>query len=64
MDRQRREHPDQLLLKLPWGGRSPRCLTRAHMRFNLEPSGDDATMEFDDEVLNEQYRRFIQDEEE
>ncbi len=28
-------------LELPWGGRSPRVLTRGYQRFRLEPRGDD-----------------------
>ncbi len=44
--------------KLPWGGRSPRALTRAYEAFRLEPRGDDAEPIFDEEVTEEQYRRF------
>ncbi len=43
---------------LPWGGRSPRCLTRAYERFSLEPLGDDANEFFNEGVLDEQYERF------
>ena len=47
---------------LPWGGRSPRVLTRAYKEFSLrhetssvgeEPSRDG------DQLIDEQYRRFI-----
>ena len=47
--------------RLPWGGRSPRCLTAAYKRFRLEPLGDDVGELFDDVVVEEQYRRFLQD---
>jgi len=42
---------------LPWGGRSPRVLTKAYQRFNLrcETAPSD---EFDDEIVDERYRRF------
>ncbi len=42
---------------LPWGGRSPRVLTRAHERFRLKPSGDAATDFGDDRFIDEQCRR-------
>ena len=48
--------------ELPWGGRSPRVLTRAYQKFILEPLGDDAGQdlgELDDVMLDEQYRRFL-----
>ncbi len=45
--------------RLPWGGRSPRALTKAHERFRLESRGDDADPDFDDAVLDEQYQRFL-----
>ncbi len=45
---------------LPWGGRSPRDLTRAAERFRFKPLGDDAEPFFDDELVDEQYRRFLQ----
>ena len=42
----------------PWGGRSPRALTKAHMtrRFSREAAPLDEF--FDEAVINEQYRRF------
>jgi len=43
---------------LPWGGRSPRVLTIAYKRFTLVDGGD-ASMEFDDGLVEEQYRRFL-----
>jgi len=46
--------------KLPWGGRSPRVLTRAYKRFILEPRGDDANLG-EDAMIDEQYRRFLYD---
>jgi len=45
---------------LPWGGRSPRELTRVALGVNLKPLGDDAT-DFspeEDARIEEQYRRF------
>ncbi len=53
---------DQLRLlrgdkKLPWDGRSPRCLTRAHQTFRLESQDDDVNTDFDEQT-DEQYRRF------
>ncbi len=46
---------------LPWGGRSPRVLTRAYREFSLEPRGDDAGPDFDEEVIDDQYRRFLRE---
>ncbi len=46
-------------LHLPWGGRAPRCLTKAYQQFTLPPLGGDADMNFDDDLLDEQYRRFL-----
>ena len=45
--------------KLPWGGRSPRALTRAanDVRFRREAAPLD-----EDAMLEEQYRRFLQTE--
>jgi len=45
---------------LPWGGRSPRVLTAAYKRFNLESQGDDANefADADEALIDEQYRRF------
>ena len=50
---------------LPWGGRSPRSLTRVAMGLTRAGEGvsftllgDDAYLDFDEEVLNDQYRRF------
>ena len=41
---------------LPWGGRSPRSLTQAHIRFSLKD--DAATLDdFDEELIDEQCRR-------
>ncbi len=44
--------------KLPWGGRSPRVLTKAYQRFTLEPEASSPD-ELCDEMLDEQYRRFL-----
>jgi len=46
---------------LPWGGRSPRSLTEAYQRFSLrqETTTVDEFFVWDEEVVNEQYRRFI-----
>ncbi len=39
-----RQELGQLELPLePWGGRSPRCLTRAYEKFTLEAQDDDVT---------------------
>ena len=42
---------------LPWGGRSPRVLTKAHERFRLSPR--DAASKAEDDEVDEQYRRFL-----
>jgi len=47
---------------LPWGGRSPRALTRAHERFRLRLSRDDADLDSDDRRIDEQYLRFAKGE--
>ncbi len=44
---------------LPWGGRSPRCLTRAYERFTFKARDDDVNGFFDEEVINEQCRRHL-----
>jgi len=46
---------------LPWGGRSPRALTRAHQRFTLrdETAPIDELGDPDDAMIDEQYRRFL-----
>ena len=46
---------------LPWGGRSPRVLTRGHNLFSLRR---EAAPLDEDGRLDEQYRRFLQQEEE
>ena len=45
----------------PWGGRSPRCLTEAWQRFNLQSRDDDVNEFFvwDAELIDEQNRRFF-----
>ncbi len=45
--------------KLPWGGRSPRVLTEAHIRFSL--GHEAATLDdfFEDSVIDEQHQRFL-----
>ena len=58
LDELRQAEADPLQLSLPWGGRSPRVLTRSYQRFTLEAQDDDANGFFDDEVLDDQYRRF------
>ena len=45
-------------IELPWGGRSPRVLTIAYKRFRLEQRAT-TQAEFDEEILDEQYRRFL-----
>ncbi len=49
--------------KLPWGGRSPRALTSAHERFRLkrEKTTVNEGAEWDEAVVDQQYRRFIYD---
>ncbi len=41
---------------LPWGGRSPRVLTKAYQRFTLRREAAPLDEEAD---LDEQYRRFL-----
>jgi len=48
--------PRQLELNLPWGGRSPRVLTRAYERFTLRR---EALPLDEDAATDEQYRRFL-----
>ncbi len=43
---------------LPWGGRSPRVLTKAYERFTLRR--EDAELSDGDRLLEEQYQRFLQ----
>ena len=45
--------------RLPWGGRSPRVLTRAYAQFILRREVAPLDEFFDEEVLDEQYRRFL-----
>ena len=54
LDRLRMEQG--LQLELPWGGRSPRVLTHAHIRFSL--SQRDGEDDLSDAMIDEQYRRF------
>ncbi len=56
LDEMRQAKPDPRQLKLPWGGRSPRALTRAanDPRFRLETSSID---EVGDRLIDEQCRR-------
>ena len=44
--------------KLPWGGRSPRVLTRAYKRFNFSQETAPVDDDFDEDYVEEQYRRF------
>ena len=46
--------------KQPWGGRSPRALTKAFRRFSLRQEALPLD-ELGDEELDEQYRRFLSD---
>ncbi len=57
LDMFRQADPDE---SQPWGGRSPRVLTRAYQKFNLEPLGDDVNgfSPEEDAKIEEQYRRF------
>ncbi len=43
--------------RVPWGGRSPRALTKAHEQFRLRPRGEDAHPSPEDIHLDEQSRR-------
>jgi len=43
--------------RLPWGGRSPRVLTKAYEQFRLSLRDDDVNTDFDDALLEEQYMR-------
>ena len=60
LDELRKRAPDPRQLRLPWGGRSPRALTKAFQKFTLPQRGGDATPIFDEETLDEQYRRFLE----
>jgi len=60
LDRERVADPDPAQIELPWGGRSPRVLTKAYQRFTLTARGDAADLDLDD-LIEEQYRRFLQD---
>jgi len=55
---------DPLQLSLPWGGRSPRSLTKAYAMFSLTPEASRPDEFFDDRVLEDQYRRFLDSSEE
>ncbi len=44
--------------ELPWGGRSPRALTKAYERFTLRQEALPLD-ELGDEEIDEQYRRFL-----
>ncbi len=46
------------ICNLPWGGRSPRVLTRAYEKFTLRR--EDAEMSAEERHVEEQYRRFLQ----
>ena len=54
LDELRQEAPDN---SLPWGGRSPRVLTKAYERFTLRR---EAAPLDEDAMLDEQYQRFLQ----
>ncbi len=56
LDRLRVEDPRSDQLELPWGGRSPRVLTRAYERFTLRRQASPLD---EDSMLDEQYRRFL-----
>ena len=43
---------------LPWGGRSPRHLTEAYQRFSFRLEAATLDEFFDEDVVDEQYRRF------
>jgi len=57
LDKLRQEAPDE---SLPWGGRSPRVLTKAYKRFTLrdETTTVDECGDWGDALIDEQYRRF------
>ncbi len=59
LDFLRRVDPTPEQLELPWGGRSPRELTRAAQAFNFQSLDDDATASADDLMLDEQCRRHL-----
>jgi hypothetical protein len=44
--------------ELPWGGRSPRVLTRAHDLFSLTHEASSLDEFFDEDVIDEQHRRW------
>ena len=55
LDAMRVEDPRQL--ELPWGGRSPRDLTRAARMFRF--SNEATPLDEVDALIDEQYRRFL-----
>ena len=57
LDALRKEDVDPRQLELPWGGRSPRCLTEAHERFILRRDAAPLDEELSDVELDEQSRR-------
>jgi len=56
LDDQRVADPDPRQLELPWGGRSPRALTKAAQAFRL--SLEAATLD-EDAMIDQQYQRFL-----
>ncbi len=61
LDRLRKKDPSPEQRELPWGGRSPRALTRAFNLFRLghETTTVNEVVDPDDAKIDEQYRRFI-----
>ena len=57
LDELRQGDLDPAQLELPWGGRSPRVLTQAHIRFSLRPRDDEDEPSASDAMVEEMCRR-------
>ncbi len=57
LDRARVANPQPGAAELPWGGRSPRTLTEAYIRFSLSQEASTLNEGLDDLMLDEQCRR-------
>jgi len=60
LDELRQADEDPRQLSLPWGGRSPRCLTKAYARFSLPARAATLDEFFDEDIIDEQHRRFLE----
>jgi len=57
LDDERVENPTHEQFSLPWGGRNPRALTQAYIRFSLKAQDDGVPDVFEENALEEQCRR-------